>query len=245
MKKKEFIDELRYNLEGELSKQDIDEITSDYSDVFTNDGESGTAEEDTAERLGSPARIARTILEEDELKKREAAMMGIDPRYALFIKKQASMGRRLVADILDSLLQVMLVYVVLFGSVAILEAIGGAMGNVRFEYLQKFIQRAAVTMVLSSLLMACFNILPSIFIWTTNGYTPGKWLMKIRVVKLNGQKISFKDALVREILVKSIANIVTSGLLNMFSFIWGCVSNVKKTVHDVAAETTVVKEKRR
>ena len=62
----------------------------------------------------------------------------------------------------------------------------------------------------------------------------------MRVVKLNESKISFLDAVLRELVIKCIANSILSGFLNLGSFIWGCVTDDHKTVHDLVAQTRVV-----
>lgn len=283
MRKEEFIAELQYSLEGRLSDSDIREITSDYTDVFENAVTEGKTEEEAAKELGSPGRIARTILEDDELKRKEAAVReaeeraraaeeevraaraaeaqaraaeaqakaaalqkpGIDPKYAPFADRLASMGSRLGAYLVDGLFLVALALVTLFFFIGIVEIFSRTAGHGHNFY--PYGLRSASIMIFLTLLIAlsCFNFLSAIFIWATNGYTPGKWLFKIRVVKLNGEKITFLEAIARELLIKSIASGMTSGLLNIFSFIWGCVSDVHKTVHDLVADTTVIRDERR
>ncbi|WP_130864337.1 RDD family protein [Bacilliculturomica massiliensis] len=97
----------------------------------------------------------------------------------------------------------------------------------------------------SMLVFGGVMLFSTLCLWLTNGYTPGKWLMKIRVVKLSGGKIRFLDALFRECLIKGIANSLLKGFLNMASFVWGCVTEDHKTVQDLAAQTTVVRAPRR
>jgi uncharacterized RDD family membrane protein YckC len=97
-----------------------------------------------------------------------------------------------------------------------------------------------MNIIILALLLGAFNLFTTIFIWATNGYTPGKWMLKMRVVKTDGSKISFLDALLRELVIKCIANSVLSGFLNIGSFIWGCVTEDHKTVHDLVAKTRVV-----
>jgi uncharacterized RDD family membrane protein YckC len=65
-------------------------------------------------------------------------------------------------------------------------------------------------------------------------------MLKMRVVKTDGSKISFLDAILRELIIKCIANSVLSGFLNLGSFFWGCVTEDHKTVHDLVAKTQVV-----
>jgi uncharacterized membrane protein len=62
MNKKEFLYELENALEGRLPESDIREIISDYGDIFDNGTISGKSEDEVSREIGSPARIARTIL---------------------------------------------------------------------------------------------------------------------------------------------------------------------------------------
>jgi len=64
MNKKEFLNELENALDGKLTESDIREITSDYGDIFENSVADGKTEEEVAMEIGSPAKIARTILED-------------------------------------------------------------------------------------------------------------------------------------------------------------------------------------
>jgi uncharacterized RDD family membrane protein YckC len=89
-------------------------------------------------------------------------------------------------------------------------------------------------------LLGAFNLITTVILWATNGYTPGKWILKMRVVKISGEKISFLDAVLRELVIKCIANSLLSGFLNIGSFIWGCVTEDHKTVHDLLVKTRVV-----
>ena len=62
MNKREFLKELEIALTDRLPESDIQEITSDYGDIFDNGAGNGKSEEEVAAELGSPAKIARTIL---------------------------------------------------------------------------------------------------------------------------------------------------------------------------------------
>lgn len=99
---------------------------------------------------------------------------------------------------------------------------------------------AFANIIVLFLFFGAFNLFTTIILWATNGYTPGKYMLRMRVVKLNGSKISFLDALLRELVMKCIANSLLSGFLNIGSFIWGCVTEDHKTVHDLVAQTRVV-----
>jgi uncharacterized RDD family membrane protein YckC len=72
------------------------------------------------------------------------------------------------------------------------------------------------------------------FLTRNNGQTPGKRLMKIRVIKANGASISDSDAVIRYI----------GYVVNNFFFIgwaWALFDDNRQGWHDKIAETYVVK----
>lgn len=303
MNKREFLNELQNALEGKLSESDIGEIISDYGDIFDNGTEDGRSEEDVAREIGSPARIARTILEDGADIGREAGGKGsnsteaggkreytdfqkninektsrifdkiTEPDQGVEIEQLAPMSRRLGAYVIDCLLLGIVIIVLSFiflvplsfmsytsvesaGNVSVKQIAGDAPvqdiadntpvrqeirvgGGIMdrgiassFAYLNIFIL---------FLLFGAFSLFTTLFLWATNGYTPGKWLLNMRVVKINGSKIGFLDAFLRELVIKCLANSMLSGFLNVGSFIWGCVTDDHKTVHDLVAQTRVIK----
>lgn len=240
MNKKEFLKELEYSLAGRLPESDIIEILSDYGDIFDSMAAAGKSEEETAEEIGSPARIARTILDDEIVPDRNAEF-----------EKLAPMSRRLGAYFLDSMLLGVIGIGALFAvfapfmymartSVGVhsvnMEAMRGAVvyGG---EPATRF---AFANIIMLFLIFGAFNLFTTIILWATNGFTPGKYILNMRTVKTDGSKISFLDALLRELVIKCIANSMLSGLLNIGSFIWGCSTDDHKTVHDLAARTRVV-----
>lgn len=87
------------------------------------------------------------------------------------------------------------------------------------------------------------NIFNAFIIWKFRGYTLGKKLFKVKVVKADGTELAFTDALLREVVVKSLGNTVTGGLMNLGSFVCACVTREQKAIHDLAAKTRVVEVK--
>lgn len=283
MNKNDFLHELENALEGRLPEPDIREIVSDYGDIFDNGTALGKSEEEVSAEIGSPARIARTILEDgaDAGRTAGASQAGrgereytdfqrninektskifdkvIEPDRNVEIENLASMSRRLGAYIIDGILlgavtmgilialSAPLMYMVRT-SASEVEYVTSSVGHMGSTVVNTGLMPAfgmgfgIMNIVLLALLLGAFNLFTTIFIWATNGYTPGKWMLKVRVVKIDGSKISFLDALLRELVIKCIANSVASGFLNIGSFIWGCVTEDHKTVHDLVAKTRVV-----
>lgn len=72
------------------------------------------------------------------------------------------------------------------------------------------------------------------FLTRNNGQTPGKLLMKIRVIKIDGTAISDADAVIRHI----------GTLINWFGFLgwlWVLIDSDRQGWHDKLARTYVVK----
>ncbi len=65
--------------------------------------------------------------------------------------------------------------------------------------------------------------------------TPGKALLDMRVVSMSGERITFKKAFIRY-LVR-----IISGVLLCFGFLMMLFTDKKQTLHDLAAETLVVR----
>lgn len=82
-------------------------------------------------------------------------------------------------------------------------------------------------------------ILPAIygtlFIWKA-GATPGKMLLKIKVVTTSYQPVSFRTAFLREIIGKIISNLIFG-----VGFLWALLDKKNQTWHDKIAKTYVIK----
>ncbi len=283
MNKKEFLNELENALAGKLPESDIVEILTDYGDIFHNGVAEGKSEDEIAGEIGSPAKVARTILEDgidaagrarSEEKKSGSASDGreytdfqkninektsrifdkvIEPDRNVQIETLAPMSRRLGAYVIDSILLGVVgigVLVALFIPVLGLINYTSDIHYVTSGALPPGMEIAkaagpmfgfrTANIILLMTLFGAFNLFTTIILWATNGYTPGKYILKMRVVKINGSRIGFLDALLRELVIKCIANSLLSGLLNLGSFIWGCMTDDHKTVHDLVAQTRVV-----
>ncbi|MBI3965260.1 MAG: RDD family protein [Chloroflexi bacterium] len=74
-----------------------------------------------------------------------------------------------------------------------------------------------------------------LFFWTRSGQTPGKKMMGIRIVKVDGSQLSFVDALLR-----LIGYAVSSSIFSL-GFIWILIDGRRQGWHDKIAKTLVVK----
>lgn len=271
MNRKEFLDELENALTGRMSEGDVREVLSDYGDIFAQGREDGRTDDTISAEIGSPARIARKILEEcpdfegnarqytefqkniNEKTSRIFDRM-VEPDRSVDAAQLASMGRRLGAYIIDGLclgvvgigLMLAMFAPVFFTRFLNMDTMYNflpqemGMGKVMMIG-NAFPRFFSMNIVMLITLLGFSNLFTTIILWATNGYSPGKWLLGLRVVKLNGEKVTFVDALLRELIIKGIANSILSGILNVISFVWGCVTEDRKTVHDLAAQTRVLK----
>lgn len=74
------------------------------------------------------------------------------------------------------------------------------------------------------------------YFWTrNNGQTPGKSIMKIRVIKKDGTPISDADAIVRGV------GYSISGAILGIGFLWALWDENRQTLHDKLASTYVIK----
>jgi uncharacterized RDD family membrane protein YckC len=304
--KNEFLRELENSLRGQLLEEDIIEIISDYGDVFDNGKSEGKNENEISDEIGSPASIARTILEDIS---KSIGYSGSFKNIKSDTSNLAPMSKRVGAYIIDTFVTSLLLAIMLFAtfvpfysitgvsqSAEIIKEDGviqsipenhyreqktvganGVIKNIEFfednkrifkgteEEYSQFLRdkgipkneinhfRTKTTMPFSikglltvfpiALILMFFgisNIITAFELWIFRGYTLGKWITKIKVESIDGNKLTFWDAFLRDALIKSIGNSITSGILNIASFIWGCATPEHKTVQDLAAKTRVI-----
>lgn len=148
-------------------------------------------------------------------------------------RQLASVARRFAAYLIDDIALGVVYSLVM---ILILECYGDSAANTPPIVL------ALVQYIPLFLLIGAWNFILFPVVWLTDGYTLGKKLMKIRVVRRDGKKLTFWDALLRDGLMKGLLSLVTSGLLNLVSFIWMAGHTARKTVADTVAKTYVVEE---
>jgi uncharacterized membrane protein len=116
MKQSEYLRELEINLESGLSPAEVKDILSDYESFFTTGREEGKSDDNISEELGSPAYLAKTLIDEHhgsgsrkESKKESNnepyKESGSNPGIAA--KPSANPGRRLCAYLVDSVIAVL------------------------------------------------------------------------------------------------------------------------------------------
>lgn len=262
MKKYEFLRELENSLAGKLSETDINEVLSDYGDIFDNGMSQGRSEDEIAESIGSPAAISKTIVDDSQ----RSSTIDVNQAVRTDTSNLASMSRRLGAYLIDTFATSLLIIALLLAAFIpysvsteistsqeiITEVAGTSSASKNYIYPVESTNTAEDildTFVASNIRVVLFfmlfsfgflNIITAVELWIFRGYTLGKWITRIRVVNMDGGRITFWDAILRDVIIKSIGNAITSGILNVASFVWGCSTPEHKTVHDLAAKTKVI-----
>jgi uncharacterized RDD family membrane protein YckC len=80
----------------------------------------------------------------------------------------------------------------------------------------------------------------------TNGKTLGRMAMGIRVVRANGQRMTFGWAMLREVAVKALlfgfAGSLTFGLANLADVLWPLWDDENRALHDFVVDTRTVRD---
>ena len=74
----------------------------------------------------------------------------------------------------------------------------------------------------------------------TNGQTVGRMFFKIKVVRVDNQKLDASTLFVREIIGRYLINLVTLGLNSIVMLVVVCLSEEVRGYHDVLASTRIV-----
>jgi uncharacterized RDD family membrane protein YckC len=151
----------------------------------------------------------------------------------------ASIGNRFLAVAVDHFIQYLSIFIVLW---AVNSWSGRGSGSV--EFVEFFGELSKWTMAI--LLIVLFLIFAGYFIffeWLWNGQTPGKRLMKLRVIREDGRPITLWEAIARNILrifdnlPIPLIPIYSVGLVAIF------LSNRDQRIGDMFAGTVVVRER--
>lgn len=153
----------------------------------------------------------------------------------------ASIGNRFLAVVVDHLIQFFSIFVVAWTLISLTQ-IGQAVQKEGFS--QFFDEMPKWTLAI--LIIVLFLIFAGYFVffeWIWNGQTPGKRLMKLRVIREDGRPITFWEALARNLLrlfdtfPGFIIPIYSVGLITIF------MSNRDQRLGDLFAGTVVVRER--
>ncbi len=147
----------------------------------------------------------------------------------------ASVSRRWLAIIIDGLIVgvMTLLLAAVSGGFTALEAALLSDDPTMISTAASQFQNDVVTMNL--LVSAVYNVA---FMTLFNGQTLGKIMLKLRVIKKNGQRIGILDAIIRNVFGYTISGMFLLG------YLWAMFDREKQTWHDKLAGTVVVDERR-
>jgi len=157
-------------------------------------------------------------------------MQGYFPGYAPNTAQLADGGSRAVALIID------LVILFILGFIAGL-IFGPMYLSGRYATYAEYVARLNSWQNVSLVLGIIINSIYYVGFMSRNGQTPGKAIMKIRVVKVNGNKLSIGDILLRQVLGYFI-----SALVILIGFFWAFIDKDRQAWHDKLAGTIVVRD---
>jgi uncharacterized RDD family membrane protein YckC len=144
----------------------------------------------------------------------------------------AGLGSRFIAVLIDHLIQIITFFFIILALTLIPSDTHGAKAA-EFDTATKWFL-AAVTFIVFCLIAGYFALFEAFW----HGQTPGKHIMKLRVIKDSGRQITFFEALARNLLrfVDILPNFYLAGVITMLC------NRKNKRLGDMAAGTLVVHE---
>ena len=141
---------------------------------------------------------------------------------------------RLAAYIVDFLITGILMLVIYFiFSFDLIYLFGKGILNMDFNTAIHFYR---VTFINVLLICSYFTLIP----YLLDGQTIGKKLFRIKVVMVDGSKITFASLFIREILGKLLLNFINIFLANLTSYVLMVYREDKRAIGDIFAKTMVV-----
>ncbi len=181
-----------------------------------------------------PASDELTGLLPEPAKELQAAAPVVEPEAAPQQVRLASVRKRWLAVIVDGLIVAVLTLM--------LVGVNGAFGTMEAALLSddaamvsaagSQFQNEVLTMNL--LVSAIYNVA---FMTIFNGQTLGKIMLKLRVIKKNGQRISILDAIIRNVFGYTISGMFLLG------YLWAALDRENQAWHDKLAGTVVIDER--
>lgn len=224
MTRERFMRELREALDGLLPDTEIEEILADHAEFFDTGLAEGNTEEEVAERLGEPTRIALALLQRETPVKTSHG-------------KKVPVYKRAVAHAVDAMVPILpllwlgprLLITGFFWPQSVAEFLSARLSTVQATH--GIWARLLWAIVLFSS-AAWFLLVNPACLWLLKGQTLGKWLQGIRVVDSAGGAVSPVQAMVREVLNKLVLNALFSSLWSpyagvvpsLISLVWCWVS---------------------
>ncbi len=153
----------------------------------------------------------------------------------------ASIGNRFLAVVVDHIIQFFTIFVVTWALISLTQLSKlTESGTAKAMLAQMPKWTIAILIILIFLIFASYFV---VFEWIWNGQTPGKRLMKLRVIREDGRPITFWESLARNLLrlfdtfPGFVIPIYSIGLITIF------MSNRDQRLGDLFAGTVVVRER--
>jgi uncharacterized RDD family membrane protein YckC len=132
------------------------------------------------------------------------------------------------------------------GALIILVLFGSVFSVGFFESDETGVAALIVGLMLSFVAIAIVALLYApVMMHRTNGRTLGRMAMGIRVVRANGQPMTFGWAMLREVAVKALlfgfAGSITFGLANLADVLWPLWDDENRALHDFLVDTRTVR----
>ncbi len=102
-----------------------------------------------------------------------------------------------------------------------------------------------VAFLMTMLVIAAVGLLYApLMLWQTNGKTVGRMATGIRLVRANGERMTFGAAALREVVIKAllfgIAGSLSFGLANLVDYLWPLWDEERRALHDVPVNTRTI-----
>lgn len=146
----------------------------------------------------------------------------------------ASLRRRWVAIVIDGIIVAIATVLLLVSSGAMASLDAAVLGNDELAMSEAFSQFQSNTLTSNIVVSAIYNVVLMVLF---NGQTLGKMLLKLRVIKKRGGRITILDAILRNVVGYTISQIFLVG------YLWAVFDREKQAWHDKMAGTVVVDER--
>ncbi|MFN4226659.1 MAG: RDD family protein [Candidatus Ratteibacteria bacterium] len=158
--------------------------------------------------------------------------------------KYANFGLRFLAFIIDiivfwSIYSIIFRIFFSFASPDFYENLFNNLYSIRFDFYEAIdiVTKTFIFLIIFFLIFSLYKIL----VVGRFGASLGKMIVGIKIVDENGNKISFKTAFIREVIVKQIIYPIFN-FISFFGYLWAIWDKRKQTWHDKIARTIVIKE---
>lgn len=228
--------ELESNLIDKIKSDDLQSILLDYAEIFESNSSENKTEDETSDEIGSPASVAKNIL--DDYTSLKSASPNSENDYQI-----APIGKRLVAFMIDSILSLLPIALFAAGPGGIINALFVAplVPSLPLFFAVPF-QPTAMQITINLILLSFFWVYGTASMILLKNKTVGMHIMHMKVIKANNSTLRISDIMIRQFLGKIIIPSITFGISNFGSFIWMLFSKTNNTVQDRISGTLVVED---